>query len=360
MKLTRSQLIVLIVIGVLAIVVFGALASIVARNARQFSQVFAPTMVSMPPPDQAEEPSPTARVTAAPTPTPTPVPMPTPTPLAPQTRYDLQVAGDPKNPTLHMQRGYAYMTLSAYIYAVEDFSAAIELDTKMSEAYVGRGEARICLKEWTAAMEDFEQALALNPDQADAHAWRGYLLSEQGEQTLALDALRQAVVLDGGDPWKHILLAQALLQSGSPGEAEVEYTVALLLDPRAIEAYVGRAMARAEQGDFDAAQGDLYSALDIGPYDPVAQNGQAWYYAWYRRSYLAEAEGFAKRAIEGAEGDLAKARYLHTLGWIYYEWGRYGDAEAALEEAASLATVEGKVVYKEIVEHLEEARKAQP
>jgi tetratricopeptide (TPR) repeat protein len=361
MKFTRSQLIVLITIGVLVVAVFGGLASIVVRNTQQFSQVLAPTTAEMAPLDQVEasSPAPTTAATVTPAPTPTPVPTLTPTPIAPQTRYDLQVAREPESPTLRLQRGYAYITLGAYIYAIEDFNVAIERDAKMAEAYVGRGEARIHLKEWTAAMEDFDQALALNPDQADAHAWRGYLLSERGEHDPALEALRRAAVLDGGDPWKHVLLAQALLRSGNASEAEAEYTVVLLLDPRAVEAYVGRAMARAEQGDFDAAQGDLYSALDIEPYDPMALNGQAWYYAWYRHSYLAEAEGFARRAIEGTEGDLDKARYLHTLGWIYYEWGRYDDAAAVLEEAAGLATVEGEVVYKEIIEHLEEARKAQ-
>ena len=175
----------------------------------------------------------------------------------------------------------------------------------------------------------------------------------------ALEALRQAVALDERDAWKHVLLAQALLRSASPEEAKVEYTAALALEPRSIEAYVGRAMAYAEQGDLEAAQADLYSALDISPYDRVALNGQAWVYAWYRHDHLAEAEQLAKRAAAGAEDDLERARYLHTLGWVYYQQDRFIEAVAVLEQAAALATVEGEVVYGEIQEHLEQAKAPQ-
>jgi tetratricopeptide (TPR) repeat protein len=346
MKLTRSQQIVLIVLGVLTVGVYGCLVSTMVRSSRQAS----PASLSA---AQTEEP------TSSPTATPSPTPTPTPIPPAPQTRYDLQVAREPENPTLRLQRGYAYMALDAPTYAIEDFDAAIELDDTLAEAYAGRGEALFHVKEWTAAEEDFEVALALNPDLADAHAWRGYLLSERGRYGPAIEALRQAVELDKGDPWKRIVLAQALLRSGSPGDAKIEYTAALALEGRSTEAYVGRAMAYAEEGDLDAAQADLDSARDIAPHDPVVLNGQAWLYAWYRDDRLSDAEQLAQRAVAGAEDDLEKARYLHTLGWVYYQQERYDEAVSTLEEAAALATVEGEVVYGEIVRHLEEAKGAQ-
>ncbi len=351
MKLTRSQLIVLIVLGVLAVGVFGCLVSIFVRNSQQITGVLVPTPT----------PPPSATPTEVPPPSPTPVPpsTPTPTPVAPQTRYDLQVMGDPQNPTLRLQRGYAYIALGAYTYALEDFDAAIGLHAGLAEAYLGRGEVRYHVREWSAAAEDFERAQALNPDLAGAHAWRGYLFSEWREYGLALEPLRQAVLLDEADPWKHLLLADALLHGGSPVEASIEYTAVLTINVRSIEAYVGRAMALAEQGDFDGAQADLNSALEIAPYDPLALNGQAWFYAWYRHDHLAEAEQLAQRAVAGARGDLERARYLHTLGWVYYQQGRYDEAAATLEQAAGLATVEGEVPYREILEHLEEVWAAQ-
>ncbi|MFQ6102378.1 MAG: tetratricopeptide repeat protein [Anaerolineae bacterium] len=354
MKLTRSQLIVVIVLGVLVVGVYGCLVGTVVVNSRQISQITASAAATSSPSAAATgelAPSPTA--TASPTPTPTPLPA------APQTRYDLQVKRDPENPTLRLQRGYAYIELEAEYYAVEDFTTAIGLDATLFEAYLGRGIARFYLKEWSAALEDFEQALALNPDLADAHVWRGYLLYLRGEYEPALEALRQAIALDEADPAKHIMLAEALLDSGIPEEAEEEYAAALSLDARSVEAYVGRAMARAEQRNLDGAMADLSSAQEISPYDPVVLNGQAWFYAWYQHDHLDEAEQLAQRAVDGTKDDLDRASCLDTLGWVYYEQGRYEEAVAALEEAAALATVEGEVICSDIVEHLEEARAAQ-
>ena len=345
MKLTRSQQIVVIVLGVLTLIVYAILVGTIVRNSRR------PTQANPSPVQSAEPtPSPTATATPAPTLTPTPVPP------APQTRYDLQLASEPENPALRLQRGFAYIALDAPIPAIADFDAAIELDGSLTEAYVGRGQALFQVKEWTRALEDFERALVLNPDLADAHAWRGHLLFEQGRHGAALETLRQAVEVDPGDAWKHLLLGRALLQDGNTDDAKIEYTTALALDARSVEAYVGRAMAYAEAGDLDAAQADLYSALDIAPFDPVALNGQAWLYAWYRHDQLGEAEQLARRAVDGAEDDFERARYLHTLGWVYIQQERYEEAVTVLEAAASLATVEGEVMYREIVEHLEEAR----
>ena len=56
---------------------------------------------------------------------------------------------------------------------------------------------------------------------------------------------------------------------------------------------------------------------------------------------------------------MERARYTHTLGWIYYQQGYLEQAITTLEEAAALATVEGEVVYNEILEHLEEIKAAQ-
>ena len=345
MKLTRSQLILLVVLGVLTLGVYGGLASIIARNSRNSSQASLPE-------DQTAQPTPSPTLT----PTPLPTPTPSPTPLVPQTRFDLQVAREPQNAMLRLQRGHAYIELDAPTSAIEDFDVAIELDETMAEAYVGRGEAFFRIKEWSAALNDFQQALLLFPDYADAHAWRGYLLSEWGRYGPAVEALRKAIEYKEADPWTHVLLAQALLRSGDTGEAKIEYTAALALDDGSVEAYVGRAMAYAEEGDLDAAQADLDSAQKVAPYDPAALNGQAWLYARYREERLADAERMAERAIGGAEDELERARYLHTLGWVYYQQGRYAEAVATLEEAAELATVEGQVVYGEIVEDLEEAR----
>jgi len=363
MQLTRSQTIVLIVLGVLTLIVYCILVGTVVVNSQQILQISAPAAATTPPSEvgageQMITSTATIAVASTPSPTPTIIP-PTPTTAAPQTRHDLQVMNDPDNPSLRLQRGYVYIDLGAYAYAVEDFTTALELDSTLAEAYVGRGEAHFCLKEWSVALEDFEQALVLAPDMAEAHAWHGQMLFLRGEQEAASEALRQAVELDGASPVIHLWLADVLLNSGNPGEAKLEYTTALSLDAGYVDAYVGRAMAQAEIGEFDEAMTDLSTAQEIAPHNYIALNGQAWYYAWYRHANLEEAEQLALRAVNGAEDNLSQAACMDTLGWIYYQQGRYEEAVTTLEEAVELAIVEDTLVYPDIEQHLKKARAAQ-
>ncbi len=360
-KLTRLQLGILITLATVTAVICGCLGSIVVRNSRQISLMLTPTATAPLPSPTVRTEEPTATPTATPTPTPTATPTPTPTvtSTAPQTVYDPQITDEPGNAALRLQRGRAYIEMGAYTHAIEDFDAAIGLDETLAEAYLGRGEARFHVKEWSAALEDFEQALALNPDLADAHAWLGYLLSERREYGPAIDALRQATALDESDPAKHIRLADTLLHSGNPEEAKIEYSTALALKSPSVEAYIGRMMANAELGDLDAASTDMSHAMSTAPHDPVALNGRAWFYANYQQDRLYEAGQLAQQAAAGARDDLEQARYLYTLGWIYYLRGHREQAVATLEQAAALATVEGQVVYSEILERLEEVKAEQ-
>ena len=82
-------------------------------------------------------------------------------------------------------------------------------------------------------------------------------------------------------------------------------------------------------------------------------------YICQSRDHLFEAGQLAQQAANGAKDDLEKARYLDTLGWVYYLQGYRDQAITTLEEAAALATIEGEVIYGEILDHLERVRGGQ-
>jgi tetratricopeptide (TPR) repeat protein len=253
--------------------------------------------------------------------------------------------------------------MAAYAEAIGDFDHAISAATgvteTLAEAYTGRGQARFHLKEWTVALEDLGQAVALNPDSANAYAWRGHLLAERGEYELGIEALRQAVVLDETDPAKYIWLGQALLRGQRPNEAKEAYSASLSLYAFSVEAYVGRAMAEAAIGDLAAVEANLSHAMSTDPFHPAALNARAWFFAQYEQERLFEAAQLAQQAVDGAKDDLEKARYMHTLGQIYYQQRHHDQAIATLEEAAVLATIEGNVIYNEITEYLAEIKAAE-
>jgi tetratricopeptide (TPR) repeat protein len=258
-----------------------------------------------------------------------------------------------------LERGYAYIEMGAYTYAIEDFNTAIAMDGASAEPYLGHGVAHFHTREWTTALADFDQALALNPGLADAYAWRGYLLTEWGQFNRGVDDLRQAIALDESDPAKQIRLGHAYLRNGRPGPARAAFSAALALESHSVEAYAGRAMAEAELGDMEAAGTNLSHAMSTGPFHPASLHARAWLKAWYQRDHLYEASQLAQQAVDAAPNDLDKARYLDTLGWLYYLQGYRDQADTTLEEAVTLATVEGEVVYGEILDHLERLRAGQ-
>jgi tetratricopeptide (TPR) repeat protein len=358
MKLGRSQIVLLCVLVLFTAAVLGALVFLAGQNLSQIRLIL--TARSTPTAARIQGPDATATVSPSPTPaptaTPTRNPTPTATPIIPQTRFDLQIRRDPENAVLRLQRGAAYLDLGAPNLGFADFETAVRIDPTLAEAYLGRGQALFALKQWQRALSDFEQASRLDPLLAEALIWRGYLLLERGEYGLALEAFQRATAMSEVSPRLQTLVGEALRRSGRAEDALAEYELALASDERYLAAFVGRAMAQAELGEIDRAYDDLTRALDLVPHDPLALNGLAWLYAWYRGDHLADAESLAKRALAGASEDLARARCLHTLGWTYYRLERYAEARFALEEAASLATVDGEIVVADLAAHLELTR----
>ncbi len=356
MKLTRSQKIITLIMGLIIAIVGGFTGGVIVRNASQIAQLLTPT--STPPPTSTPDPSPTA------TEPPTPTPTPSPTPKSPPTDLDQTITEDPENPYPRIERGYTYLAQALYEAAHDDFDAALALNDTLPRAYLGRGQARFYLKEWSAAMADFEQAITFNPDLADAYAWQGYLHYHRREYASAIDAMRQAIEIDTAhgeaDPLKYIHLGHALRESGRPASAIAEYNTALTLTPHDVRAHIGKAFAQSDLGDMEAMQVNLSHAMSAAPFDPVALNGRAWLYAQHTPQRMFEAQQLAQQAAERATTDIDRARYLYTLAWITYRQNYHERAIAILEEAAALATVEGEIVYDEILELLEEIETAHP
>jgi tetratricopeptide (TPR) repeat protein len=55
-------------------------------------------------------------------------------------------------------RGETYLSAGQYDHAIEDFDAALKIDTQSAFAKLGRGKAMLAKKEYAVALEDFAQA----------------------------------------------------------------------------------------------------------------------------------------------------------------------------------------------------------
>ena len=76
-------------------------------------------------------------------------------------------------PAANCNRGYAKVQLEDYRGAMEDFSNAIELDSKDTLAYNNRGFTKYKLEDFYGAVKDYNKAIELNASYAKAYFYRG-------------------------------------------------------------------------------------------------------------------------------------------------------------------------------------------
>ena len=85
-----------------------------------------------------------------------------------------------------------------------------------------------------------------------------------------------------------------LFAEGKYAEAASAYEAALEADPSFVDALHGLAMARAEQGDIDAAIGVAKRITEASPDDPLGFTSLSMFYQ--RAGKIAEAEAAANQA----------------------------------------------------------------
>ncbi len=113
---------------------------------------------------------------------------------------------------------------------IDDYSEAIRLDPKMTEAFNYRGLERWKRKDLDEAISDFDEAIRTNPQFPTAYSNRGVVRMKRGD-------------FDG---------------------AMADFQEAILLNPQLGIAYSNRAALRQRRGDHDGAIADFKEAIRLG------------------------------------------------------------------------------------------------
>jgi len=93
-----------------------------------------------------------------------------------------------------------------------------------------------------------------------------------------------------------------------------------------------RGIALERSGQWERAEKDLLTALDLEPEQPYVMNYLA--YSWVeKKTNLEDAEKLLMRAVEARPKD---GYITDSLGWVYYRTGKYDDAVNYLERAVEL------------------------
>ena len=239
---------------------------------------------------------------------------------------------------------------------------------------------------WRNSEALWTHALAVTSDNDVAHNNLGYLCVDRGELDEAISHFESAARIRSGkrDPhydlasaFVQMNLADALARKGRSDEAMVHYREAMRLQPNYADAYYNRGTVLFAKGRIDEAIADWEKALQmqpndadahtslgnallqkgslreaiahyvtavaLAPEDPHSRNNVAWVLATASDSSIrdgARAVGFAQEAVQLSGG--REPRFLRTLAAAYAESGRFSEAIAVAQQAAVIATMQGK------------------
>jgi tetratricopeptide (TPR) repeat protein len=155
--------------------------------------------------------------------------------------------------------------------AINDFSDAIALDSKLFFAYNSRAIAYIKLNEFEKSILDLNYAIQLNPKYLNAYKNRARVYSQTNKFQLALLDIEKAISLDTKDAWFYNLAAwiyatypDASVRNASRAVTLAQKAVKLSEDSRSLDTL---AAAYAEQGSFDLALRTQKLAIEMLPDD---------------------------------------------------------------------------------------------
>ncbi len=210
-----------------------------------------------------------------------------------------QLAIQPGNATVWLNRGTAYRDMGRYQEAESDLSQAIALDSDKAGAYSNRAIARLYLDLKPEAMADANRAVEL--DQSELYT-RLYVARYSGQYETAIEDA--TTLLQEGQPTAYLLSSrgQAYVDSGQVQLGLEDINAALALDPTYTPGYDRRGYAYFVLGDYQRAAADLDEALRGLETLPPEAGAELYYH----RALLSQAQGH----LDDARAEIDEARKL--------------------------------------------------
>lgn len=170
---------------------------------------------------------------------------------------------------------------------------------------------------------------------------QGYLMVE--DYSNAINFLKKSADLNSKNPelWNAISFALGKLKRY---DEAIEYShKALSIDDKNKNSLINLGLLLDDSGQFERSDSLYEEALKIYPDDPTLLNNYAYSLA-KRKVNLEKALAMSKKSLEK---DSLVDSYLDTLGWIYFQMGKFEEAEHYIK----LAIDQGSP-SSEILEHM--------
>lgn len=250
---------------------------------------------------------------------------------------------DPTDERALAYRGDSYRGMNSYDLANRDFNRAIELKPAYAWAIAARGMALRCTGHYAEAQADYSRAIELEPSRAWIIAGRGETYRLMGRYDEAIADLTWAIHLE---PTPAVIGKRARLYcwTGRHQEAITDYTRAIELDPAYPWSFEGRADAYRQIGDFEQAQSDLDSALDLAPETGWLHYRRALVLIEQGESAEDELKAAVSRGITEVVQDPDSSQPLFALAIYRAARGEFDDAGLLIAQALSHAPKRGWIL----------------
>jgi tetratricopeptide (TPR) repeat protein len=214
-------------------------------------------------------------------------------------------------PAAYRNRAAALIKVRHYDDALSDLEQAVATAEGDAELLILRGRVHSYDGKHQAAVQDFSAALEIEPENGEAYAGRGLAQLERGRVQEALSDCDMAVTFAPEHAPAYLCRARAYLRLGQPVQVSTNISQALDLASDMAEAYLVRAQLAEEAGDIETAAKDYRAALKR---DPLLEEART---ALRRLGDAAETETVegepAEVASEVAVPDLSVGESLE--GW---------------------------------------------
>ena len=220
---------------------------------------------------------------------------------------------------LSVDRGELDKALSHYEAALKIRSGKLDPHYNLATAFVEMNLADVLARKGQPdeAMVYFEQAIKLQPDYAEAYYNRGNVLFARGRVD----------------------------------EAIADWEKTLQLQPNDADAHTGLGNALVRKGALKQAIGHYQQAMVLAPEDPHSRNNLAWVMATSSDGSIrdgAKAVDLAQQAVSLSGG--RELLFFRTLAAAYAETGHFSDAIAVIQQAVTVARMQGKTGLADLLQ----------
>lgn len=235
---------------------------------------------------------------------------------------------DPKSLVAYITRGLSFAALGEHERAVQDFDQAIRIDPAQREAWHNKGLSLEAMKRYDLACACFDRALELDPTTAESWLSKALCLLAQGDASRALEACERLLVLDPNSAAAWKVKGTALSALSRWEEAVAAYAKASELDPADDYARQAAEEARAKmQAPNLSTPPPTSSAFERG----------------LRRMHRGRLEEAAAEFQRAAEEHPTSEKAWRHLSAVYFQLGRYAEAEGPARKSVELSADDAAV-----------------